>query len=95
MIVHKVKLVANAVVIMKTCPCNIKRFFQFLKIENFIGKSFDIFNAFAQNSDCGYMLESPRRGSSNEYPQSMFWIRNMKNIVYPCIPQFYYVKVRF
>ena len=23
--------------------------------------------------DCGYLLESPRQGGSNEYPQSMFW----------------------
>ena len=27
---------------------------------------------------CGYSLELPRRGSSNEYPQSMFLSRNMK-----------------
>ena len=27
----------------------------------------------AQNIDCGYSLEQPRRGGSNEYPQSMFW----------------------
>ena len=26
----------------------------------------------AQNIDCGYSLEQPRRGGSNEYPQSMF-----------------------
>ena len=26
----------------------------------------------AQNMDCGYSLEPPRRGGSNEYPQSMF-----------------------
>ena len=25
----------------------------------------------AQNIDCGYSLEPPRRGGSNEYPQSM------------------------
>ena len=25
-----------------------------------------------QNIDCGYTLEPPRRGGSNEYPQSMF-----------------------
>ena len=31
---------------------------------------------FAQNIDCGYMLEPPRRGGSNEYPQSMFWNKN-------------------
>ena len=32
-----------------------------------------IFYISAQNIDCGYLLELPRRGSSNEYPQSMFW----------------------
>ena len=41
----------------------------------------------AQNIDCGYSLEPPRRGSSNEYPQSMFLRRNKKNNVYPCKPQ--------
>ena len=25
-----------------------------------------------QNIDCGYSLEPPRRGGSNEYPQSIF-----------------------
>ena len=35
-------------------------------------KTFDIFLIFAQNIDCGYTLEPPRQGSSNEYPQSMF-----------------------
>ena len=32
----------------------------------------DIFHISAQNIDCGYPLEPPRRGGSNEYPQSMF-----------------------
>ena len=36
-----------------------------------------------------------RRGGSNEYPQSMFLSRNNKNNVYPCKPQFYYIKVGF
>ena len=36
-----------------------------------------------------------RRGGSNEYPQSMFLSRNKKNNVYPCKPQFYYIKVGF
>ena len=49
----------------------------------------------AQNIDCGYSLEPPRRGGSNEYPQSMFWGKNKKNNVYPCKPQFYYIKVGF
>ena len=31
-----------------------------------------IFLISAQNIDCRYSLEPPRRGGSNEYPQSMF-----------------------
>ena len=31
-----------------------------------------IFHISAENIDCGYSLELPRQGSSNEYPQSMF-----------------------
>ena len=27
----------------------------------------------SKNIDCEYSLEPPRRGGSNEYPQSMFW----------------------
>ena len=30
-----------------------------------------------------------------QYPQSMFLSRNKKNNVYPCKPQFYYIKVGF
>ena len=32
-----------------------------------------IFVISAQNIYCGYSFEPPRRGGSNEYPQSMFW----------------------
>ena len=35
-------------------------------------KNSDIFHISAQNIDCGYSLEPPRRGGSNEYLQSMF-----------------------
>ena len=35
-------------------------------------KNSDIFYISAQNIDCGYSLEPPRWGGSNEYPQSMF-----------------------
>ena len=49
----------------------------------------------AQNIDCGYSLEPPRRGGSNEYPHSMFLSSNKKNNVYPCKPQFHYMKVGF
>ena len=37
-----------------------------------------IFLISAQNIDCGYSLEPPRRGGSNEYPQSMFWAEMWK-----------------
>ena len=55
------------------------------------------FHISAQNIDCGYSLEPPRRGGSNEYPQSMFLSRNKKNDVYmyPCKPLFYYIKIGF
>ena len=43
-----------------------------IKIEIFQIKNCDIFLISAQNIDCGYSLESPQRGGSNEYPQSMF-----------------------
>ena len=65
------------------------------KNENFQIKSSDIFYISAQNIDCGYSLELPRQGGSNEYPQSMFLSRNKKNNVYPCKPQFYYIKMGF
>ena len=42
------------------------------KNENFQIKNSDIFHISAQNIDCGYSLEPPQRGGSNEYPQSMF-----------------------
>ena len=42
------------------------------------------------------MLELPRRGSSNEYPQSMIWSKNKKNRYTPALlPQFYNIKVGF
>ena len=65
------------------------------KNENFQIKKSNIFHISAQNIDCGYSLEPPQRGDSNEYPQSTFLSRNMKNNVYPYKPQFYYIKVWF
>ena len=62
------------------------RLFKYIKIfatknENFQIKNSDIFHISAQNIDCGYSLEPPRRGGSNEYPISMFLSRNKKNNV--------------
>ena len=53
------------------------------KIENFQLKNFDIFLIFAQNIDCGYILEPLRRGGSNEYPHSMFWSKDKYTPAYP------------
>ena len=67
----------------------------FKHIENFTTKSWkfsdknsDIFHVFARNIDCGYSLEPPRRGGSNEYPHSMFLSRNKKNNDNPVNPSF-------
>ena len=73
-------------------PIQIYRIFYNLK-RKFSGKNATIFHISAQNIDCGYSLEPPRRGGSNENPQSMFLSRNKKNNVYPCKPQFFCIKV--
>ena len=75
----------------------------FKYIENFTSKNkkknqiknSDIFHISPQNIDRGNSLEPPQRGGSNEYPQSTFLSRKKKNNVYPCKPQFYYIKVGF
>ena len=59
------------------------------KKENFRIKNSDIFHISAQNINCGYSLEPPRRGGSNDYPQSIFLSRNkiiMYTIVNPSFP---------
>ena len=56
-------------------------------------KNSDIIHISAQNIDCGYPFKSPRRGGSNEYPQSMFLSKNKKNNVYPCKLKFYFIIV--
>ena len=43
------------------------------KKEKFQIKHSDILNISAQNIDCGYSLEPPRRGGSNAYQQPMFF----------------------
>ena len=67
-------LVRPSVIITKTCLYNVdplKPHFYIVKL-GFTGV-YIIFLISAQNIDCGYSLEPPRWGSSNEYPQSMFW----------------------
>ena len=58
------------------------------KNENFQIKNSDIFHISAQNIDCGYSLEPPRRGGSNEYPQSMFWAEIRELMYTPVNPIF-------
>ena len=58
------------------------------KNENFKIKNSDIFHISTQNIDCGYSLELPRRGSSNEYPQSMFKAEIRKIMYTPVNPSF-------
>ena len=58
------------------------------KNENFQIKISDIFHISAQNIDCGYSLEPPRRGGSNENPQSMFWAEIRKIMYTPVNPSF-------
>ena len=59
--------------IRKTCPCNeypLKPHFYIAKL-GYVGV-YLFFLFLLQNIDCGYLLEPPRRGGSNVYPQSMF-----------------------
>ena len=53
------------------------------KKENFQIKNSDTFHIPAQNIDCGYSLEPPRRGVSYEYTQSMFFRKIMNTPVNP------------
>ena len=46
------------------------------------------FHISAQNIDCGYSLEPPRRGGSNEYSQSMFWEERRVIMYTPVNPSF-------
>ena len=57
--------------------------FTAVKIKNSIRKKVDILIIFVQNIDCVYTLEP-----SNEYPQSMFWRKIMRNMDTPVYPRF-------
>ena len=58
------------------------------KNENFRTKTSDIFHISAENINCGYSLEPPRWGGSNEYPQSMFSAEIRKIMYTPVNPSF-------
>ena len=63
-------------------PMQYLAIFHGCKNDNFRMKKVDIFLTIAQNISCGYTLEPPQWGGSNEYPQSMFSSKNKKK----CIP---------
>ena len=75
-------------------PIHIYWKFSHQKNENFQIKNLIFFHISALNIDCGYSLEPPRRGRSNEYPQSMFGAE-IRNIMYTPVTPFYYIKVGF
>ena len=58
-------------------------------------KTSDNFHITAQNIDCRYSLEPPRRGGSNEYHNLCFQAKIRKIMYTPVNPQFSYIKVGF
>ena len=58
----------------------------------FSDKNSDIFHISAQNIDCGYSLEPPRRDGSNEYHNLCFWAEIRKKLYTPVNPSFTILK---
>ena len=77
-------------IIIKNTPIQIywKFYHKKKKNENFQIKNSDIIHISAQNIECWYPLEPPRRGGSNEYPQSIFWAEIRKIMYTPVNPSF-------
>ena len=80
---------------LPVCEMAITRTRLFKYIENFTSKKWKfsdknshIFLISAENIDCGYSLELPQPGSSNEYPQSMFYAEIRKKMSTPVNPSF-------
>ena len=69
-------------------PIQIYRKFHLQKTKNFQIKNSNIFHISAQNIDCGYSLEPPQRGGSNEYHNRCFWAEIRKIIYTPVNPSF-------
>ena len=80
-------------IITKTRLFKIYWEFYHQQMKTFRWKNSGSFYISSHNIACRYLLEPPQRGSSNEYPQSVFFSINKKINVYPCKPVFYYIKV--
>ena len=84
------------VIIKGITYCFVTKTRLFKYIQNFTSKIWKFsdkklwyfFHISAQNIDCWYSLEPPRRGGSNKYRQSMFSSKNKKNNINPCKPSF-------
>ena len=93
---YQLGLIYNPHIVTKTCPYNVdplKPHFYIVKV-GFTGVYIN-FLISAQNIDCGYSLEPPCRGGSNEYPQSVFLSRNKKNIRFFYLKTFIFLVVKF
>ena len=66
--------------IMQACLCNLQQFFKAVKMTILNEKKKIFFSYFCSKHKCGYRLEP-------------IYVLEKKN-VYPCKPQFYYIKVR-
>ena len=87
--IHTPRPLNNTIVgIMKTRLYKYSENLPQKKNENFQIKNSDIFYISAQNIDCGYSLEPPRRDGSNGYRQSMFWAEIRKIMNTPVNPSF-------
>ena len=71
----------------------LKPHFYIVKLE-FTGVDIIFLNS-AQNIDCGYSLEPPRRGGFNEYPQSKFWAEIWKKYQSFSSENFQFLEVKF
>ena len=76
-------------------PIQIYWKFYHKKNENFQINNPDIFHISAQNIDCGYSLEPFCEAVLTSTHNLCFWEEIRKNNVYPCKPQFYYIKEGF
>ena len=71
---RRVNIILYPATISKTCLYNfdpLKPHFYIVKLG--FTRVYNFFLFLLETIDYGYSLELPRRGGSNEYPQSMFW----------------------
>ena len=81
-------IIKNEITLRKHAYSNILKILLPKNWKYFQIKYSDIFYVSAQNIDCGYSLELPRRGGSNEYSQSIFWAEISKIMYTPVNPNF-------